>query len=137
MEMCATIIPEGYLHQDLQRIQYYSTQPEVTGVLFTPFSALLLSPVISLHTKSKRVLVCTLHPPSPTAFAPAPLPLLLQVVCAPSVLVGNSAGALAALQAAVADPAMARGLMLLDCSLRYRRELVEGMLEQLCLAEVV
>lgn len=52
-----------------------------------------------------------------------PLFLLLpcagaQVVCAPAVLVGNSAGALAALQAAVAAPDMTRGLMLLDCSMR-------------------
>lgn len=36
----------------------------------------------------------------------------------PALLVGNSAGGLAALQAAVAAPHLVRGLVLLDCSLR-------------------
>lgn len=41
-----------------------------------------------------------------------------QVVGGPAVLVGNSAGALAALQVAVSAPQLVRGLMLLDCSMR-------------------
>lgn len=41
------------------------------------------------------------------------------VVQQPAILVGNSAGALAALQAAVDAPQMTRGLVLLDCSLRW------------------
>lgn len=38
------------------------------------------------------------------------------------MVVGNSAGALAALQAAVAAPHLLRGLMLLDCSMRAMHE---------------
>jgi pimeloyl-ACP methyl ester carboxylesterase len=41
-----------------------------------------------------------------------------QVVGQSAVLVGNSAGALTALKVAVEAPQLARGLMLLDCSLR-------------------
>jgi pimeloyl-ACP methyl ester carboxylesterase len=46
----------------------------------------------------------------------------LQVVRAPAVVVGNSAGALAALQAAVNAPHLLRGLVLLDCTMRTMHE---------------
>ncbi|KAF6254244.1 Alpha/Beta hydrolase protein [Scenedesmus sp. NREL 46B-D3] len=41
-----------------------------------------------------------------------------EVVRAPAVVVGNSAGALSALQAAVNAPHLLRGLVLLDCTMR-------------------
>jgi pimeloyl-ACP methyl ester carboxylesterase len=46
----------------------------------------------------------------------------LQVVRAPAVVVGNSAGALAALQAAVNAPHLLRGMVLLDCTMRTMHE---------------
>eukprot|EP00775_Hariotina_reticulata_P007448 gene7448-7658_t len=45
-----------------------------------------------------------------------------QVVQAPAVLVGNSAGALTALQVAVAAPNLCRGLLLLNCTMRRNHE---------------
>jgi pimeloyl-ACP methyl ester carboxylesterase len=45
-----------------------------------------------------------------------------QVVQAPAVLVGNSAGALTALQVAVAAPRLCRGLLLLNCTMRRNHQ---------------
>lgn len=45
-----------------------------------------------------------------------------EVVRAPAVVVGNSAGALASLQAAVNAPHLLRGLLLLDCTMRNMHE---------------
>ena len=127
----ATISPEGYLHQDLQHIQCFPKQPEITGVSVSTFLCSAAEPCEHSAYKIKQGARLQLASPLSNCCCSCALTLLVQVVCAPSVLVGNSAGALAALQAAVADPAMARGLMLLDCSLRYMRKLVEGMLERL------
>lgn len=46
----------------------------------------------------------------------------VQVVRAPAVLVGNSAGGLAALQAAATAPHLVRGLVLLACTMRRMHE---------------
>jgi pimeloyl-ACP methyl ester carboxylesterase len=48
--------------------------------------------------------------------APTPRP---QVVKQPVVLLGNSAGGLAALQTSVTRPDIVQGLLLLDCSMRH------------------
>lgn len=45
-----------------------------------------------------------------------------EVIGDPAFLIGNSIGAIAAMQAAVSDPAIARGLVLLNCSLRLLHE---------------